>query len=186
MVHAAPQLTPPQLLEAGRRAEAEGKLDLATQFYRHLAEHYAYTGEAAEARNGIGRIGAVQAQVWHANGHAHMHDAGRAVEARPRAQRGARLLRADSSRTGRALAVVISAFGWLTVLLGAAVPFAAALLPGVGMPFLELPQLIAGAVGLGALGLFVVFCGQAARALFDQANATRELVALERAKIGND
>lgn len=186
MVHTAQQLTPTQLLEAGRRAEGDGKLDLAMQFYRHLAEHYGYTGEAAEARNGIGRVGAVQAQVWHTNGHTHMHDGGRAIEARPRAQRRRPVAPRDYYRTGRALAVVISAFGWLTVLLGAAMPFAALLPPGVGMPFLGLPQLIAGAVGLGALGLFVVFSGQAARALFDQANAARELVALERAKIGQD
>jgi hypothetical protein len=39
---------------------------------------------------------------------------------------------------------------------------------------------------LCGFGLFVVFCGQTARALFDQANATRELVALERAKFGQD
>jgi hypothetical protein len=185
MVHTAQQLTPPQLLEAGRRAEGDGKLDLAMQFYRHLAEHYGYTGEAAEARNGIGRVGAVQAQVWHANGQAHMHDGGRAIEARPRAQRRRPVAPRDYYRTGRALSVVISGLGWLTVLLGAAMPFAA-LLPDIGIPLLGLPQLIAGAVGLGALGLFVAFSGQAARALFDQANSTRELVALERAKLGQD
>jgi hypothetical protein len=193
MVHTAQQLTPPQLLEAGRRAESEGKLDFALQFYRHLAEHYGYTGEAAEARNGIGRVGAAQAQVWHTNGHTHAPDVGRvpvadasrAGETRPRTPRRRPVAPRDHYRTGRTLAVVISALGWLTVVLGAAMPLTW-LLPVAGIPLLGLPQLIGGAVGLCAFGLFVVFCGQAARALFDQANAARELVALERAKIGSD
>ena len=57
MAQGSPQFTPRQLLDAGRRAEAEGKLDQANQLYRHLTDHYAYTIEAAEARNGLGRIG---------------------------------------------------------------------------------------------------------------------------------
>jgi hypothetical protein len=193
MVHTQQQLTPPQLLEAGHRAESEGKLDLAMQFYRHLTDHYGYTNEAAAARDSIGRIGAAQNQVWHSNGHVqHPHDTGgrayeggRAAEPRPRASRRRPVAPRDHYRTGRALAALISAFGWLTLVLGVALPFAS-LLPGSGIPVPGLPQLIGGAVGLCMLGLFVVFCGQAARALFDQANATRELVALERAKIGHD
>ncbi len=188
MVQTSQQFTPPQLLDAGHRAEGEGKLDLAMQFYRHLTEHYAYTAEAAEARNGIGRIGAAQSQIWHMNGQAHAHDGGRSGEIKPfptRAPRRRPVAPKDHYRTGRALAVLISTFGWLTVLFGVAMPFAS-LLPGVSIPILSPPQLIGGAAGLCGFGLFVVFCGQAARALFDQANATRELVALERAKFGND
>jgi uncharacterized membrane protein len=45
---------------------------------------------------------------------------------------------------------------------------------------------VAVALALAALGLVTVALGQAARALFDQANATRELVAIERAKAGLD
>jgi hypothetical protein len=89
---------------------------------------------------------------------------------------------------GRALAVLISALGWLTAMLGVAMPFAS-LLPGVAgtsIPLLGLPQLIGGAVGLCAFGLFLVFSGQAARALFDQANATRERLTIERARTGLD
>lgn len=41
-------------------------------------------------------------------------------------------------------------------------------------------------VGLVLTGLFIVFAGQMARALFDQANAVRDLVTLERARIGSD
>ena len=159
MVHTSQQFTPPQLLDAGRRAEGEGKLDLAMQFYRHLTEHYAYTSEAAEARNGIGRIGAAQSQVWHMNGQAHAHDGGRSGEIKPfptRAPRRRPVAPKDHYRIGRALAVLISAVGWLTVLLGVAVPFAS-LLPGASVPFLSLPQLIGGAAGLCGFGLFVVF-----------------------------
>ena len=43
-------------------------------------------------------------------------------------------------------------------------------------------EAIAAAVALPAVGLVVVFWGQMATALFDQANATRELVAIERAR----
>ena len=75
--------------------------------------------------------------------------------------------------------------GWLSVVLAVALPLVS-LVPNNAIPYLGLPQLLGGAVGLCAFGLFIVFCGQAARALFDQANATRELVALERAKMGAD
>jgi hypothetical protein len=194
MVQTSQQFTPQQLLEAGHRAEGEGKFDLAAQFYRHLTEHYSYTAEAAEARNGLGRVGATQSQIWHTNGASNGHSLGlgaphitvatskpnvaRAPRRRPVAPR-------DYYRTGRALAALVSGFGWLMVLLGMVLP-AVAFVPGAGLPPLGLAQLIGGATGLCIAGLFIVFCGQAARALFDQANATRELVALERAKIGHD
>jgi hypothetical protein len=192
MVQTSQQFTPPQLLEAGHRAESEGKYDLAAQFYRHLTEHYAYTAEAAEARNGLGRIGAVQLQIWHTNGASHpialspVHApeaAGRPTAARVGRRRP--VAPRDHYRTGRALAALVSAFGWLLVMVGLLLP-AASLLPATGLTLPALPQLLAGAAGSCALGLLVVFCGQVARALFDQANATRELVALERAKFGNE
>jgi hypothetical protein len=50
------QYTPVQVLQAARRAEAEGKMDYALQFYRHLVEHHAMTAEAQEAREGLFRI----------------------------------------------------------------------------------------------------------------------------------
>lgn len=58
MVQGTPQFTPAQVLEAGRRAEAEGKLDYAVQFYRHLATHYPSTSEAQAAREGLQRLAA--------------------------------------------------------------------------------------------------------------------------------
>lgn len=183
MAHISQQLTPPQLLEAGHRAEVEGRLDLAAQFYRHLTEHFAFTAEAAEARNGLGRVGATQSQVWHLNGATHVNGA-----ARP--QRRHAVAPRDHYRTGRALARLLSALGWLAVICGFMAPAAyiafdhfalAATLPRLGLAYV-----LTSAAGIFAIGLLVVFAGQIARAVFDQANAARDLVALERAKFGAD
>lgn len=57
---------------------------------------------------------------------------------------------------------------------------------GSHVPRLSLPMVLGAVVGLVLTGLFIVFAGQMARALFDQANAVRDLVALERARIGSD
>jgi hypothetical protein len=183
MVHTSQQFSPPQLLEAGHRAETEGRLDLAAQFYRHLTEHYAFTGEAAEARNGLGRVGAAQSQLWHTNGTSHVNGAARPQRRRPVAPR-------DHYRTGRTLARTLSGLGWLAVACGLAAPAVYAGLDhfalGTSFPRFGMAQILTGAASLAGAGLLVVFSGQIARAVFDQANATRDLVALERAKLGSD
>jgi hypothetical protein len=158
-------------------------LTLAAQFYRHLTEHFAFTAEAAEARNGLGRVGVTQSQVWHLNGATHANGAVRPQRRRPVALR-------DHYRTGRALARLVSALGWLAVICGFMAPAAYMGLDHFAQastfPRLGLAQVLAGAVGIFGTGLLVVFAGQIARAAFDQANATRDLVALERAKFGAD
>lgn len=194
MPQGSPQFTPRQLLDAGRRAEAEGKLDHAIQLYRHLTDHYAYTAEAGEARDGLGRIGAgAGQQLWAANGAASPHAATPFAHGRmPGPHSGARsraVARERHYRTGSVLATLVSCAGWLIVAAGVAMvpvvlatdplllqrglPYAASLGPAGG---------VAAAVALSAVGLAVVFWGQMASALFDQANATRELVAIERAR----
>ncbi|HET6322705.1 MAG TPA: hypothetical protein VFF87_11690 [Hyphomicrobium sp.] len=50
------QFTPVQVLQAAKRAEAEGKMDYALQFYRHLVEQHGNTPEAQAAREGLFRI----------------------------------------------------------------------------------------------------------------------------------
>jgi hypothetical protein len=55
-VQQPPQFTPSQVLEAGRRAETEGRGEYALQFYRHLVENYPGTGEAAAAQSALTRI----------------------------------------------------------------------------------------------------------------------------------
>lgn len=61
MPPSSPQFTPAQVLQAGRRAESDGRDDLAEHFYRHVVEHYGATVEASAAREGLvrlqGRIG---------------------------------------------------------------------------------------------------------------------------------
>ena len=194
MLHVPTQFTPTQLLDSGRRAETDGKFDLAVQFYRHLTDHHAYTAEAAEARNGLGRVGAVQPQIWQPANGVHVNGNGNGAHAAPveqlphRQPRSARAPRRrpvaprDHYRAGRAMARFFSGLGWLTIAAGVLVP-ALYLLPDTPLRMLGLPSLIAGAVGVVFTGLLIVFSGQIARAFFDQANATRDIAALERAKL---
>jgi len=56
MANTPRQFSPAQILEAGQRAEADGRLDHAIQFYRHIAQHYANEPEAELARDGLGRL----------------------------------------------------------------------------------------------------------------------------------
>jgi hypothetical protein len=183
------QFTPRQLLDAGRHAEAEGKLDLAHQFYRHLADHYGYTPEAAEGRNRLARIeaGGHYPQVWQTNGStapAHM------VGGKSRSQRRGRTAPRDTYRTGRALAAIVSGIGWLLISgalawLGAGV--AADVMQVAGLRnFLLTFGVVLQLGGALVCGAVTVLCGQAARALFDQAQAARELLAIKRTEGGGD
>jgi hypothetical protein len=54
------QFTSAQILEAGRRAEAQGQRDYAIQFYRHIVEHHATAPETREARDGIARLTSIR------------------------------------------------------------------------------------------------------------------------------
>src|SRR5262249_6411081 len=163
LTHAAPQLTPAQLIEAGRRAEAQGRPDLAVQFYRYLTEYFAEAVEAAEAHNALGRIGAAQALP---------------LIARPQAARGAtvahpgahsirrRLLpRRDPYRTGRALTGVLGAIGWLVAAAcTAAVPafFLLRVEAAAGLSSVEVLPLAGGAAGGAILGCSVVLAAHVA------------------------
>lgn len=183
MLQSTPQFTPQQVLDSGRRAEVEGRLDLAQQLYKHLADFYPQTQEGAEARSGLARIGGLsQPQVGR-----QFNDTSPHAEARNGPARGvARRLPAPRNyyRTGRALAGLFSAFGWLNVLAGCAAP-ALVFVVRIPQPY-GTPGLVGGAVSLVFLGLLFVLAGQLARAIFDQANATRELVAIERARAAAD
>jgi hypothetical protein len=180
---AAPQFTPQQLLDAGHRAEGDGRHDYATQFYQQLTEQYPYTTEAAEARGALARLGAGarQSQVWHTNG----NSADPVDGASRGAGRGVRRIKYPAPRshyrTGRMLAVLFSTVGWLIVLAGVAMPLLYMVAGALPLPY-GLAAVAGGAIGAVVLGLLIVCAGQMARALFDQANATRELVAIERAR----
>jgi hypothetical protein len=197
MLHVPTQFTPAQLLESGRRAENEGKLDLAVQFYRHLTDNFAYTAEAAEAHNALGRVGAAQSQIWQPTGNIHvngngahhngnsMHANGVHTAAPARSTRPSRrrpVAPRDHYRTGRAMARIFSGLGWLIVALGLLLPLLY-VVPDTPLRMFGLPYVIGSAVGVVFTGFLVVFSGQIARAIFDQANAARDLAALERAKL---
>ena len=53
-----PQFTPAQILHAGERAESEGHLDHARQYYAHLTDHYAHAPEGGMARERLARLAA--------------------------------------------------------------------------------------------------------------------------------
>jgi hypothetical protein len=191
MVRGAPPFTPRQLLDAGRRAEAEGRLDLAQRFYRRLNEQFGHTAEAAEGRSGLLRIGAggPQAQVWQVNGTAEEGQSpGRQRERRAGSAVGGQHY--EKYTVGRALAALFSAAGWLAM-AGAVLVMAAAAaaevlrvsaLQSLNLGLAVFPQ-AASALAAGALALLI---GQAARAIFDQANAIRGLTPLEWERPSSD
>jgi hypothetical protein len=178
LTHAAPQLTPAQLVDAGRRAEVQGRPDLAVHFYRYLTEYFAEAVEAAEAHNALGRIGVAQALPRIAKpqpppvrvGHGAF-----SVRRRP-------VLRRDPYRTGRLLTAALYGGGWLLTVAGTgAVPaFLLLRVEKAGLSPTEMLPVAGGAAGGIILGFGAVLVAQVARALFDQANAVHHLLALER------
>ncbi|HXE70471.1 MAG TPA: hypothetical protein VN523_14010 [Hyphomicrobiaceae bacterium] len=187
MLQAAPQFSPFQLLEAGRRAEAEGHIDAAYQYYRQTVDQFAYSAEAAQAREGLARLnGGRQPNIWHLNGTPQANDgASRWNGAARKARRHKLPTPRNHYRVSSFLAGLVSLLGSLMVAAGLA---AAPLHLALGRPEIGIGSggVLTVAVALAALGLVTVAFGQAVRALFDQANATRELVAIERAKAGVD
>jgi hypothetical protein len=177
--HAPPPFTPAQLIDAGRRAEAEGRPDLAVQFYQHLTDNFAGAAETLEAHGALGRIG-----VWQSEG-----DAGAQAVARRTLRRRLPSGR-DRYAIGRAVTRFFGLLGWLVALAGpAAVPACLALpLVGGACPAHAevLPMMAGGVAGSLILGFGVVLAAHVARARFDEANAVRDLLALERAKLGLD
>ena len=74
MAQGTQQFSPAQILEAGRRAEIEGRVEYAIQFYRHLTEHMPRTPEALVAEQALLRLTAQpapdpSAAVGTMNGH---------------------------------------------------------------------------------------------------------------------
>jgi hypothetical protein len=190
MVHGSQQFTPKQLLDAGQRAEAEGRLDLAHQFYEHLSDRYGHAPEAAEGRNGLARIaaGGPYPQVWESNGAIPAGIPANGRAALGGAGRAKRVARRNEYRMGRALAALASGLGGLAIVVALLVLGAGLVADFAPVPAMQelksahdLMPRAAGALLAGAASLLG---GQMARALFDQASATRELLALERAKAG--
>ena len=53
MAQNSQQFTSTQILEAGQRAEVEGRLEYAIQFYRHLTDHLPRSADAMIAREAL-------------------------------------------------------------------------------------------------------------------------------------
>ena len=171
--HAAPQITPAQLLDAGRRAEAEGRPDLATRFYGHLTRHFADTAEAAVAHGALARV-----ETWQMD--ANVRPPAATYPPRPLPPER------DPYATGRALARALGVLGWMLALTGSAGIPAYLLLraEAAALTRADLLPLAGGAAGSLVLGFGVVLAAHIARAHFDQADAVRSLVALERVRLG--
>jgi hypothetical protein len=149
------------------------------QFYRHLTDNYSGAAETLEAHGALGRIG-----VWQSEGDAAAQSVPRRTPRR-RPPTGS-----DRYPIGRAVTRFFSLLGWLVALGGpAAVPACLALpLVGGACPAHPevLPMMAGGAAGSLILGFGIVLAAHIARARFDEANAVRDLLALERAKLGLD
>ena len=205
------QFTPSQILDAGQRAEAEGRYDFALQFYRHLTAHYPHTREAAVAHE------ASQLLAQHRDDprtgppsglarpeYANPNQSGRAAE--PAGRRGISLspagkaagaARAQSGfdppppraqyRTGRALARLTTWLGGAMILTGVALLPIAVVNPRTfaGLPIAGITTPTGFALAIAG-GLLAMLAGQLARAMFDLANAGRDMAALTRARAEQD
>jgi hypothetical protein len=230
MAQVSQQFTPAQILEAGRRAESEGRVEYAIQFYRHLTDHLARTLEAAAAREALIRLGApIQpgsgpggqspmpngANGNYRNGAAGMNGlgshgqngagqlvplpasapgarppgaavapeaAGRRKFALPRTRR--------RYRTGRFVARTFTVIGFIEAAIGVVLIGLAALsLADAGAAVVPTiiavqPPLIVITAGISivVVGLLLVLGGQLARAMFDQASATRDIAQMDRSR----
>ena len=158
--------TPSQLFDAARAAEREGQQDEAIRLYRKVIEADASSFEAAAARRNLARLNGEEIAAGSTS-----LDAAQAGEV-------------NDYATGRAVASLIAFIGWVLVALGAIgmlVAFGAfsqsgGFRYGPGFPGLIAVLLIPG--GVVITGLFAVLGGQAARALFDTALASRRVAAL--------
>ena len=233
MAQNSQQFTSAQILEAGQRAEVEGRLEYAIQFYRHLTDHLPRSAEAMIAREALSKLGALArgaetssqpangpaAASYYSNGTApssanpasplpqqYGRPAGTAIAMRrpqpiPAATNTAAPKPAFTMpkskrryRTGRFFARLFSVLGFVqialgvvTVILGMVSHFGGG---SASMPAIIASQspVIAGTAGAALLflGAVQVLAGQLARAMFDQASASRDVAAFHRARAAYD
>ena len=220
-MHGAPHYTPHQIIEAGQRAEADGQLQYAVQFYRHVLDNFAGSPESGFAYERLTVLepaahavpahepmvtsahwtpaqGRDQRAAHSETGGAHDHQLSMPAMARPRttpAQNGAVqpttgarsrpvVSTRDGYRVGRLVAQIVTVAGWFAFVFGgvALVIVQAGIVPA-GLPgFIAIILPFTGIAAAAGFGM--IFFGQFARASFDTANATRELVAIARLKSG--
>ncbi len=188
-----PQFNAGQIMEAARRAEAEGKLDFALQFYRHVIEHHGADLEAYEARDSFQRLMALQRDQRMQERRARADGATSfPLVVREKPDEFAVDMPVEPEfefkeryRAGTNLAQGANWVGWMLVGIGSALGAAGAIrMPeALAVPSLfDLPNGIVIGFITAATGLALVFLSQLALAVFDNANASRHLLAIERAK----
>jgi hypothetical protein len=218
------QYTPVQVLQAARRAEAEGKMDYALQFYRHLVENHGQTAEAQEAREGLFRIAewrwgegrapaparqssapaaqpnypqqyaaAVSPQSAPADyapeppAHLPQVIAREAAAKAAQAEGGSAADYQERYRGAKIVAFITCGLGFVGVAAGVVVSMLAAFGGVAGMSaggLLGLPVGVLLGVPTAVVGLVLVIAGQLAAAVFESTNATLELVAMGRDRLG--
>jgi hypothetical protein len=167
-MQAEPKYTAAEILEAGRRAEVEGRTEYAVQFYRHVVSSFAGTPDAAIAAAGLARLGATRPRVDR--------------HGRPVLSRSVPSSR-HAFRAGRLIAVLIECGGCLALALAVARVAVPDQLAGatheLARAAIDIPLEL-----LITRGLAAILIGEGLRALFAGANAVRELVALARENVG--
>ncbi len=203
------QYTPVQVLQAARRAEAEGKMDYALQFYRHLVEHHGMTAEAQEAREGLFRIAewrwgearvtrreAANGPPSHAaysapgpqqdySGSEHPGPLPQVIAREAARAAGAAVAQPYRSRYRGAtiVASLLTGVGWAVVAGGMLIALLAAggFVADVSAGgLLGLPVGVLLGIPTAVIGLVLVVAGQLATAIFESTNATLELLAQGR------
>jgi len=210
VVQASPQVSAAQVLDAGRRAEADGRVDYAIQFYRHLADHHSGAPEAAAARDALSRLKRRPSSPPEAsNGSRAVNPpplrkvgglAGMARREQGVARGPIRIAPAGTVQTalpldvpepvrgylaGRLIAHGFAAMGVLLFLAGLLTAVAGVMLPDdLAAGFADwMPTVHPLAAPVAAVaGVVLVFWGQLARAIFDIASASRDIAAINRAK----
>ncbi len=208
MPPAVQQYTPSQILEAARRAEAEGRTEYAVKFYRHLIENHAGAPEAEAAHDALVLIQSLRAGDTPppppgVNG-AQVRSGpppvpGKDRPARPGAISLALLgaerplplalpARRNAYGTGRLIARLLTWIGGLTLLgavaATAVLKFAPHLLASVPQAQVALEWLAHPIIApaAAAAGVAAMLLGQLARAVLEQANAACDLAATVRAE----
>jgi len=101
--------------------------------------------------------------------------------ARPRAARRIKHVAKNRYRTGHVIVTFFALMGWLLVVTGIAAALVFVFAPAVSNQ-VGTPNLLGGAAGALFVGLLTVAMALTGRARFDQANATQEILAMQRAR----
>lgn len=195
----APQFTPGQILQAGQRAESEGQLEHARQYYNHLIDHYGQSLEGQAAKRHLTRLaGGVPPPGRNRREPPPRPLSGPTKDAgapRPVARRGQlapppqwvepSTTAGPRDRIGRVLAVLVSLVGWLLIAGGGAMVILSVAGSSAGLiergPVGLAVGLFSGVAGV-ALGLTMLLVARIARTVLDGSERMRQLLAAMRVR----